>query len=249
MQTYPLNIAAVVGDTQVFAAPGALYLRYVVGAAGGADAAILVRTKEGQAYLAPGDDLTRKDPPNDWRITANTPGTGISGKLTIGDGKSVAASVAGVVQVVDGGKARTLSGASYWGFGGVAGVGGQYAGVELYNPAGSGKNLLVAQVELASGIAQYFYLWNAAAQMAGAAGTVGNKKLGGPASVGVTRTTNAAAASGAASFGQFAIQAMSTCTLKFSDPLVIPPGYSVRVWSAALAADMVANFEYAEEAI
>lgn len=58
---------------------------------------------------------------------------------------------AGVVSVIDGGLARTSAGTAHAWAGGAVAVAAQYSFAQLFNPAGSGKNVLLKAFSMSSG--------------------------------------------------------------------------------------------------
>lgn len=175
-------------------------------------------------------------------------GAGNVGAILAGDGAWRDERIAGTVDVVDGGKARTIAGLAFIGYAYCFSGATKYAHVQLFNPQGSGRNLHVGQVG--------FYSSTAVAQgiVLGANSTPldllerkgANKRIGGAASVAEVRTkidvthlTNS----------PMAALAKELTTLKFLEPIMVPPGWGLILLNAAPGEDIGGTFEYFEEPV
>lgn len=154
MEIYDISIAP--GQIRDIFCNGS-YVYFYAGSAGGADATITVNQdsrgqrvllQPGQAYRMPnGDTGTR------WLI-GNLRGEGtIVGRLVIGSGELTDNRVTGSVEVVDGGKSRTLVNMAFMARVGTNGGVGLFPHAQILNPAGSGKNVFVSQIFLATTVA------------------------------------------------------------------------------------------------
>jgi hypothetical protein len=155
--------------------------------------------------------------------------------------------VVGEVSVIDGGKARTLSNRalSYWTQKGQ--IAAEYSAVQLWNPAGSGANLIIEKITIASLINTGFSHAQHNVALAAVLGTPMSKLLGAvSASVCQPRAASAAAMAGQA----FAISngaASNSIIFQPPEPIVVPPGWGHIVWGQALNADISATWDWFEE--
>jgi outer membrane protein assembly factor BamB len=101
LQYYDLSLSA--GAQRNIGAPGN-YLRYYSGNAAGADESIVVKTDTGALYciLKPGQSIKLPQLANEWKVTARTPSSVISGILIIGEGELQDNQVSGTVSVING---------------------------------------------------------------------------------------------------------------------------------------------------
>jgi hypothetical protein len=168
-------------------------------------------------------------------------------RVLYGSGDTGTRRTAGVVQVVDGGKARTISGVAFMNNNGAAGVAAQYSLMQLWNPAGSGKNLILkaysAAMATAGGISAGEYSTALGSSAAGF-----SKLLGGAAGVGQVRS-GSLAAGGATGMDYFLVQALVTVGRTLQEPIVIPPGKGFAIQGGQLNATLNGAFEWVEETI
>lgn len=156
--------------------------------------------------------------------------------------------ITGSVEVIDGGKSRVKTASSFIGGIYCGAVAGNYSMVQLWNPAGSGKNLVLAQTEYSCKTLCGMYLAVHNAALTTLLGQPANKLTGAAAGVGVTRVQNNAALLGT-SILYFHVLASSPQILRLGDPMVITPGYGVQVMSDTLNVEVAASFEWYEEPV
>jgi len=151
MQYYDLNIG-VTGSR--FIDVRASFIYFLNGSAGGSDTTIKVKNesggdeillKPGQAFRLPNGQFY-----NRWIISNYLGQAAIVGQLLLGEGDFFDGRISGSVEVIDGGKARVLADATYIGAASQIAVAAQNSHCQLWNPAGSGENLIVEQIFLAS---------------------------------------------------------------------------------------------------
>lgn len=231
------------------------YVYFYAGSAGGADATITVNQdsrgkrvllQPGQAYRMPnGDTGTR------WLI-GNLSGEGtIVGRLVIGSGELTDNRVTGSVEVIDGDKNLTNAGLMYSGSAGSSPNASQYAVSQLWNPIGSGKNIIVkccnfstpntqaavlniGNVEMATDVTAT----RSASKLSGGANSAAMVKVGLTASIPTTGFLQA-----------YNMTANQIVTWKASGPLVIKPGFGFNLTGAALNTSATLNVEWLEEVI
>lgn len=153
------------------------------------------------------------------------------------------------VSVIDGGKNRTLAGVAFLAYSNAGGTAGNVPHQQLWNPTGSGKNLIVGRVMLSSGTAQAVRLasHNAALPTLGAVPT--SKRLTGAAGIAQARVlTTSAVALGTLMYNT-ALLANTPLIVSFTEPIVVPPGCGLLSVGSAAGADCPTNFEYFEETV
>ncbi|HDR9314049.1 TPA: hypothetical protein QDB16_000488 [Burkholderia vietnamiensis] len=242
------------GAPQVINAPGR-YLKYVTGTAGGNDTGLIVTPggKPGSKILLyPGQAVTLPDDgtagPNAWTV-ANAVGQGqISGAIVVGNGRIDDNTLQGTVQVVDGGKARTMSNNAYIGYGQQAAVAAQFSQVQLWNPAANPNRLVLEQIQLYAGSLCTMLLESSQVQLATLVDQGQAKKLGGTASAaGVFAAATAVAPPTNTALGGYSLAANVTTTASLREPIVIPPGYGLIAVTPTANVGTTATFEWYEE--
>lgn len=154
--------------------------------------------------------------------------------------------VIGEVSVIDGGKARTIAGGAFFGSSGVNASAGTYAHVQLENPAGSGKRVVLEQVIFSTATAGLLSLRSGYASLANSSGGAPSKLLGGAASAGVRRWENIAGVSGSP-MTHFIIGANAPLVVKFAEPVVISENQRLTAAAGTLNTDLFAAWEFFEE--
>jgi hypothetical protein len=252
MQVFDITVPA--GQPFTVGAPGR-YIKYMAGSNGGGDASITltpghaagtkIQLSPGQAYRVADDAKV----PDSWTIANYAGGATIVGKVVVGNGKIDDSTVTGVVQMVDGGKFRTLSNSAFagsWGQGAVASVYGRAA---LYNPVGSGKRLMVEQMMLVGGGAGAssvgFGFLNG--QLSTDTGTALSKMSGGTNSAAHTQNDTTATPTPVPQLFALSAAASVATMYKFTEPLVILPGYGLVGWSYVLNNGYTLIAEWYEE--
>jgi hypothetical protein len=241
---YDFNLAP--GGARQIDAMGA-YVYYYSGSAGGADSTITVRgqstgfrmnLKPGQGVKLPGDETK-------WHV-ANAAGEAIiAGVLVIGAGEVTDNRLTGTVEVVDGEKARTLSGGMFLGTSAQGALASNYSFVQLWNPAGSGKNLILQAMQLSSSVANSASFFIGGAPYA-SLGSVRNKKAS--AGVGVGQTRYGAGPNVGSFLRVSYMAATQPIEWRPTGNVVLEPGYGIAAQSA-INSDITGNFEWFEESI
>ncbi|WP_317205563.1 hypothetical protein [Janthinobacterium sp.] len=154
--------------------------------------------------------------------------------------------ITGTVDVVDGGKARTLAGIAFGCSGYQLSVAGEVAHVEIWNPPGSGKNLIINTAVMASGTVGQLAgvsLYNAV--LAVPANPAQNKKCGGGPGVASSFTK-----SQATQITNTAIWSMSSGVIyKPTEPIVVAQGWGLLFTGQSIAASLLVTAEYFEDPI
>lgn len=258
MQKYDFTALAS-GAPQTVNVPGR-YIKYVTGNAGGNDAGLIVTpgSKPGSKILLyPGQAMTLPNDgtagPNGWTLANATGQATITGTVVIGNGKIDDNTLSGVVQVVDGGKARTLANNAFAGAGSFLGTNGanMYSRCQLWNPASNTNRAIIESlvarananpISFVIGFTQTQLTINSAAGV--------SKLSGGAVSTALCTGDSTATAWGP---GLMSVlysgycQAQSMQQLWDMEPIVLKPGYGLTVWGRNLDVDLGMNFQWFEE--
>jgi hypothetical protein len=173
------------------------------------------------------------------------------GSVVVADTDFVDQTLSGNVSVVDGGKSRTLSNSAFMATVFQAAVAAQMAHAQLWNPAASGKNLIVEAVSvMTSGASGTFGVGAKNAALATAYNAPAPKLLGGAAPMSLSFTQTNAVSLITAGSQLLAINATTNqlVAYRFVEPVVVPPGFGLIAWNNILNTDISANFEFFEEA-
>ncbi|WP_250479121.1 MULTISPECIES: hypothetical protein [unclassified Caballeronia] len=253
MQQYDITVVA--GSSFRVGAAGR-YIKYVSGSNGGGDASLLVTPgmqhgskitlQPGQAYRVADDAHV----PDSWTVQNAAGGATIIGKVVVGNGRIDDNSMQGVVQVVDGGKARTIAGGAFSVYGVAQAVASAYGRVQLWNPATNANRLVVENVTIFTGSAgpQAAKVQFNAAKLASTLQAGISKRADGAASAALAcYDTNASFAPDAGSLLALSAQASSSPGFKLAEPIVVPPGYGLLVWASGVNTLFGCSFEWYEE--
>jgi len=232
------------------------YIKYLAGNNGGGDTTLTVRPgakggstitlKPGQAYRI-GDSAPT---PSSWTLANYAGGATILGQVVIGDGRIDDTSIAGTVQVVDGGKARTLNNSAFTGFTSAPGVAGQYPRIQLWNPANSGVRLVVESLTGMSAVSSCAVIvTDSTAALATNVQNGLSKLLGGAVAKGEIHDDSTASAQP----GNPSLMVISAApglglqSLKFVEPVVVPPGHGLLMTGNTVNDPFSCSIEWYEE--
>lgn len=212
--------------------------------------AIRVRTSKGGVVdLLPGQGVWNTD----FTSLTVTDRTGVqnAGVILAGDFDFHDDRITGTVDVVDGGRTRTLAGTAFSGAFATTPNAGQFTVIGMFNPANSGKNVFVEQMIISANKAGEFGIVTNNAMVAnnvGNAGSTSNKKAGGPVSACVfTRATQAAGGTpGALLMDSYSV-ANQAFPYKPTEPIMLPPGYGIAISHAVPDASVILTVEHFEE--
>lgn len=254
MQYYDITVAA--NGRQLVEAPGTFFY-YLTGNAGGADATIKVTLGLGgtTVLLKPGQSIrlpVGAKPIDVWRVENYANTQAILGQVLIGQGDFKDTNTTGTVQVVDGGKSRTLAANSFALVLSPAGSAGNYAMGQLWNPAGSGTRLVVEAMGINSNVANTIVFWATSnAALATLVGGGVNKRLS-SATVSVAQGRTGGQAAVIGDPNRLACQAIlqwGWVQQKLAEPIVIDPGYGLVCQNAGAQNQVMGvQFEWYEEA-
>lgn len=172
-------------------------------------------------------------------------------RILIADDGFIDDRISGEVSVIDGGKARTYSGQAFCSAQYCAAIAAQYSYVQLMNPAGSGKIVVLegfsASSNALSGIAAGIYSTPLTTSTINAI----SKLAGGAAGVAQRRTQNNAVAWVVSANQSVAAQVNtgSVLIINLREPVVLPPGNGFVVMNTTLGNDLTCTFEHFEEVL
>lgn len=171
-------------------------------------------------------------------------------RLFVGSGDAGTRKTSGDVSVIDGAKNRTVAGRAYIGANYQSAVPGQYSKSQLWNPAGSGKNLILGSFSMQSSIGGQLNVRSTSGALALAGPTLAGSKLVGDAVpfVGMLRVEAAVGVVDAV-LASFLFQANVNIQYSPKEPFVLRPGYGVMVNHQTGNADLNVVFEWFEETI
>ncbi|KVC68556.1 hypothetical protein [Burkholderia stagnalis] len=253
MQKYDFTAPAS-GASQVVNVPGR-YLKYVTGTAGGNDTGLVITPggKPGSKILLyPGQAITLPNDgtagPNAWTLANATGQAQITGTVVVGDGRIDDNTLSGIVQVVDGGKSRTIAGMAFMANLFAPAVASDYPQIQLWNPAASGKRAVIEQIQMSSTVAGAAQYWIGTAAYSTSGGSPVSKMSGGPAAATqIYYQDPASYTTGQALLGSAALGASQMMTMKLTEPLVLLPGYSLNIQQQVQNAALTAVLELYEE--
>lgn len=172
-------------------------------------------------------------------------------QVLISDGRGGSRRQPGVVSVVDGGRQRTIDGVAFMGATSLTAAAGQWPVLQLLNPAGSGKRLVVKRVTMGSDIATVCRVGRLVAPAGGAAIELRSKLIAAALAMAGKIYRDPAAAIPAAFEQFFAINTAASAQVvyAFEEPLVIAAGEGVAVVGNSGVQTASVLFEGYEEAV
>lgn len=256
MQVYDIQISSA-NDVERINAQGD-YIYYSYGAAGGSNPCVEVRgiNTGFRVKLLPGQGmrLPMGKVERDWMIKPDASIAGsLIGAVVIGEGEIFDNRVTGSVEVIEGGRSRTISNTAFWGFGFKGPQVGNFCGIQLWNPVNSGRRAIVEQFCANSTTAQagFFRIGfvNTSKDSPDLFG-VSSKKSGGSSSVMQMKAYQSTSTNLNSWF--FEIYAANWNDMKLispKEPLVIEPGWGMVVENISPNTACNAQFEFYEEPI
>lgn len=244
MQNFDITIP--VGQVFKISANGA-FLRYYNGSAAGLDETILVTYNGGSTILKAGQSIKLPMSVSEWLISNYKGQAAIVGVLVIGDGEITDSSVAGSVSVIDGGIARTLSGAGFLGTTSLTAAAGQFPCCQIWNGYGNPTNVILEAFSFSSNVAGFVGVGSSAMINAGTVLQGGNKKIGGALSASKIVASSLAAYPAGTPMLSYTSSANGIVTINLKEPIVIPPYSGLFIASGVAASALAVNFEYYEQ--
>lgn len=205
---------------------------------------------QGNITLKPGQGMRFSEQVQRW-VVFNKGTVALTGMLIIGTGDFFDQRISGTVDVIDGGKARTLGGIAMMGYAMRPAVAAQNSRVQLWNPAGSGKRLCVEAVTTVSGnAAENVNFIGSTVALAATIQYGVSKLLGGTASVVAINTDSVVGiAPTVGILHSMTMAAASSQSFKFTEPIIVMPGNGLTGWSTVVNADLGMTYEWYEESV
>lgn len=212
---------------------------------------VKVRLDNGTAVdLLPGRGLKLdpKDAFNYFTISDRT-GAANVGLVLAGDDNLIDNRVTGEVSIIDGGKSRTIANSSFCQWNIASALAANFTHNQLWNPAGSGKSLIVESVKTVSTVSPGFVHQFSAVALTTLNGYGFAKKSGGSASVAQLRQQAMGAPLGGGGIGFALTNATTglTDTFRPVEPIVVTPGWGYVVNGQSINSDVSCTFEWFEE--
>lgn len=196
---------------------------------------------QGNITLRPGQGFRFSEQVTRW-VVFNRGSVPLTGFLLIGSGDFFDQRIAGTVDVIDGGKARTLQNQAFIAMGYQAPLASNFAMVQLWNPVGSGKNLVLEQYTVGCSANSGIMSWVHTSPLSTLSMAGKSKLLGAADGVGQVRQQTNPVDLGT-QMGQVYVQGANGFPVKLVEPIVIRPGYGLHM----RAADILAQYEWYEE--
>ena len=149
----------------------------------------------------------------------------------------------GVVQVIDGERAKVIAGNCFRGVGQIT---GNQASIELWNPVGSVKNIFVQAVRAGAASADSWGLQTSDFQLTTPGSTPSNLDRTGQASVALLRHGDATALTNPRGHGAGYIPASQDVVILMPRPILLRPGMGCAIYLNAAANTLRATFEWEE---
>lgn len=248
MQVYDIQISGA-SDVERINAQGD-YIYYSNGLAGGSSACVEVRgiNTGFRVKLMPGQGmrlpLGRVE--RDWLIKPDTQISGsLIGAVVIGEGEIFDNRVTGSVEVISGELSRTDASVAFYGSTSTGATVGQYSVIQLINPTGGNKDLIVTSVSCVTSANQSVQV-RAVDQLIGVVDSNfpnAISKGGVGVSVGQIRYGTVPSVVGVRLLHWYA-EASKFNRLQFVEPIVLKPGKGVAIHSVIQNTDLLANFEF-----
>lgn len=171
-----------------------------------------------------------------------------NGFILVSDSTFIDDRITGEVSVIDGGKSRTLANTAFWGNVSMGSAVGALSTAQIFNPAGSGKNLVIEQILGSANAATNLSLNYHDTQLTTLTGNALSKKRGGAASVAQMREELPVAAVGTR-IAVFGVAATSAFFLTLREPIVLPPATGLVMYSAATNVPIIFGVEFYEDPV
>lgn len=251
MQDYDIKLAP--GEVRLINVQ-ADYIYYRAGSAGGADAAIEFAPRSGgeSVFLYPGQSYRVPVGARmgaDWTLRNRKGEATIIGQILMGEGSFQDNRISGAVEVIDGGKNRTMAGAAF--LGGTAAIGSatQYTHLQLASVA-VGRRVVIKTIMIFTNATQQVNVTTNPGLLGTLEGYARSKKVGGAASTAQMRSALTAGLTGSAPFYTFpTVTGGVPFLLTLQEPMVLENGENLLVEAASVGTYLGATFEFIEEVI
>lgn len=169
-----------------------------------------------------------------------------------GDGTAGTRRTAGIVEVVDGARKKTDAGMAFLACPYQSQVAGQFARCQIFNPASSGKKIIVNQLVMTSNVQVGIALFSYDTLLANdvTATRMGSKKLGGALGVAKVRTESSAVAYSGIILANFGANPNVNTPFSLEGaPIVLDEGRGMAIEAQFANTNLVMNVEFVEEDI
>lgn len=245
VQQYDLNIP--VGGAQSIDVEGDM-VRFLSAVDPFAQIEIRPNFAQGNITLKPGQGFKFSERVKRW-VVLNKGTVPLSGYLMIGSGDFSDQRISGDVNVIDGAMSRTLGDVAFVANLYASGLEGLIRNIQLWNPVGSGRNLIVQAIVASTADAGVLRIGGRQSALSSLSATVPlSKKIGGPAGVAQLRQQDGAASLivGGNLLERTYQMGGGAADIKLSGPIVVGPGAGLVV-VGPLSGNCTAWFEYYEE--
>ena len=179
-------------------------------------------------------------------LVTNDSGEANTGYILIADETFVDNRISGDVNVINGEQNRALAGGRLIG-GPDAYEAAKYPYVQLWNPADSGKNLIVTRVEVSCSAAGDVYFYpQASALTTNQPSRLQNALAGAAAGVAQLRIQTSVSFPSPSNWRPLIVPANTPVTMFSESPLILPPGYGFVLVSNQLASRLVGYYSWFE---
>lgn len=156
--------------------------------------------------------------------------------------------VSGTVSVVDGGKARTIAGQAFATYIGMGAIAGQYSRIQLFNPVGSGKSVILKAYKVTASAATTCFVHQFNSPLLSGGTMLNSKMPGGLPPIAQSRyESNAALLAVTRPIDYLNFTGIGTNAFVMQEPIVIPSGWGVILENATQNQRLDASFEWIEE--
>lgn len=189
--------------------------------------------------------------PGKYEVIQVTSSAAQTVRVFVGSGDAGTRKTSGEVIVIDGSKNRTNAGKSFSAASSVSGAAaGKYCTSYLYNPTGSGKNVIVNDVIMSSTTSQIMYLTIGTTVPVGGSFSCTSKKGGGAVASAIKyENNNLTAVNGVNVLVALSVQAGQNIRYQLTEPIVLTPGYWIGVDATTPATDISCTRQFWEEDI
>lgn len=195
--------------------------------------------------LKPGQSIKLPESANEWKVSAKTSASVISGIVIIGDGELTDNQIAGTVSVVNGELVRVKAGGAFIGLSYDGPTAGQYSHAQIWNPAASGKNVFLTKATAYTGAVSTVQIKSSTTAIGATSSVLSSKKLGAAGPSSELRSVSNAALLGT-QIGSFTTNADAR-DIPFSEPILIPPGYGIITVPQVVNVMMWTTYQWIEE--
>lgn len=172
-----------------------------------------------------------------------------NGTILIADNAFIDDRITGSVEVIDGGKTRTNSGMAFSSYVGTNGVAGNFTHAQIFNPAGSNKNVILKSFTLSGDAYSSIYISPVSIELTTFRNLGVSKKSNGDDGVARLNVQNNPVVLQSKILMALNVVANAQIIINFQEPLLIVPGTGVNFVNNIPAVSLSANLEFYEEAI